>query len=385
MDFLNLDLLEKTINDRVNGEVLEGKVGGSAVAVTQCGKTVFENYYGFQDVEKTVSVNSKTMYRLASMTKPVTAFAAVMEMDRGHLDLFDPVEKYLPKYKELNIGRLDENGEIQIVGKSKTKLRLIHLLTHSSGIGASDEFGFKIAAEFSKDPRRDFFRKAVDAYPEFPLSFEPYTNQSYSALWGFDIIGRIVEETSGKALSDYYEEEIFKPLEMVDTTFYPSDEQLDRLIYMHNRDADGNCIAVPNVPGCVFGDFKMTATLGGAGLAGTIGDYMNFCEMLLNEGSFRGLRLVRPQSVRSMSVPHISEAIMHPVGIWGLGMRVMSEEGHVAFPKGVYGWAGAFGTHFWIDPANKITAVYMKNSSYDGAFGVSVSNFEKDVYACLDK
>jgi CubicO group peptidase (beta-lactamase class C family) len=107
VDFLNLDLLEKTINDRVNGEVLEGKVGGSAVAVTQCGKTVFENYYGFQDVEKTVSVNSKTMYRLASMTKPVTAFAAVLEMDRGHLDLFDPVEKYLPKYKELNIGRLD--------------------------------------------------------------------------------------------------------------------------------------------------------------------------------------------------------------------------------------------------------------------------------------
>jgi len=114
-------------------------------------------------------------------------------------------------------------------------------------------------------------------------------------------------------------------------------------------------------------------------------DYLNFCEMLLNEGNFRGNQLVRPQSVRSMAIPHITESIMNPCGIWGLGMRVMANDSHEAFPQGVFGWAGAYGTHFWIDPANKITAVYMKNSVYDGAFGVSVSTFEKDVYACIEK
>ena len=385
MNFLNLDLLEKTINDRVNGEVLEGKVGGSAVAVTQCGKTVFENYYGFQDVEKTVPVNSKTMYRLASMTKPITAFATVMEMDKGNLDLFDPVDKYLPKYKDLYLGKLDENGEIQVTGKAETKLRVIHLLTHSSGIGASDEFGVKVAEKFNGDPRRHVFREAVDAYPEFPLSFEPYSNQNYSAVWGFDILGRIVEEVSGKTYSDYLKEEIFNPLDMKNTTFYPTQEQWDRLIYLHNRDKDGKCFAQAQAPGCVFGDFKCTATCGGAGLAGSMSDYLNFCEMLLNEGNFRGKQLVRPQSVRSMAIPHITESIMNPCGIWGLGMRVMANDSHEAFPQGVFGWAGAYGTHFWIDPANKITAVYMKNSVYDGAFGVSVSTFEKDVYACIEK
>ncbi len=385
MKMLNKELLTKTLDERILGEVAEGKVGGASVAVTQNGELVYKRHFGLQNIEKNIPVTDNTVFRLASMTKPITAFAAVLEMDKGRLDLFDPVEKFLPKYKDLYIGKLDENGEVQIAGKAKTKLRLIHLLTHSSGIGASDDIGMKVTEKFSKDPRRDNFRDAVDAYPEFPLSFEPYTNQSYSAVWGMDIVGRIIEETSGKVFSDYLDSEIFKPLEMKNTTFYPSQEQFGRLIDIHNRDKDGKAIAAQTVPGCVFGDFKCTATLGGAGLAGTLDDYLNFCEMLLNYGNFRGIQLARPSSVRSMSIPHISESIMGPNGIWGMAMRIMSDDSHEAFPQGVYGWAGAYGTHFWIDPANKITAVYMKNSSYDGAFGVSVSQFEKDVYACLEK
>lgn len=385
MKMLNKGLLTKTLDERTLGEVAEGKVGGAAVAVTQNGETVYKNYFGLQNLDKKIPVTDKTLYRLASMTKPITAFAAVMEMDRGHLDLFDPVEKYLPKYGELHLGKLDENGEVVITDKVKTKIRLIHLLTHSSGIGASDELGSKLGAKFSSDPRRQVFRSAVDAYPEFPLSFEPYTSQSYSPVWAWDVVGRIIEEVSGKSFSDYLESEIFKPLGMEDTTFYPTQEQYDRFIYIHNRDENGNCYEEPSVPGCVFGDYKCESTPGGGGLAGSLQDYLNFCEMLLNEGNFRGNQLVRPEMVRSMSIPHISESIMNPCGIWGLGMRVMGDDSHVAFPKGVYGWAGAYGTHFWIDPANKITAVYMKNSSYDGAFGVSVSQFEKDVYACIEK
>ncbi len=385
MKMLNRDLLTKTLDARTLGEVAEGKVGGASVAVTQNGELVYRNYFGLQDLEKKIPVTDSTLYRLASMTKPITAVAAMLEIDRGRLDLFDPVEKFLPKYGSFDLGQIDENGEVKIVGKAKTKVRLIHLLTHSSGIGASDEVGLKNIGKFSPEARRQHFRTAVDSYPEFPLSFEPYTSQSYSANWAWDVVGRIIEETSGKSFSDYLESEIFKPLDMKDTTFYPTQEQYDRFVYIHKRDENGNCAVEPNVPGCVFADFKCESTPGGGGLAGSLQDYLNFCEMLLNEGNFRGNQLVRPELIRSMSIPHISESIMGPCGIWGLGMRVMADDSHVAFPKGVYGWAGAYGTHFWIDPANKITAVYMKNSIYDGAFGVSVSQFEKDVYACLEK
>lgn len=384
MKKLNAELLEKTLDERVNGEVSECKVGGASLAVTQCGETIFKKCYGWQNVERTVPVDDHTMYRLASMTKPITCFAAVMEMDKGRLDLFDAVDKYLPKYSELNIGKLDENGEIVIVGKAKTKLRLIHLLTHTSGIGAADDFGIKVTEEFKKDPRRDYLKSAVDAYSEFPLSFEPYTAQKYSPTWAFDIIGRIVEETSGKSFDEYLKTEIFEPLGMNNTTFYPTEEQYKRMIFLHRLD-NGVLSEKPNVPGCVFGDIKCSALCSGGGLAGTLSDYMNFAEMLLNEGTFDGKRLVRPESVRSMSIPHVPESIMDPVGIWGYGMRIMSENGHVALPKGSYGWEGAYGTDFWIDPTNKITAFYMKNSETDGAFGESVNNFEKDVYSCLKK
>ena len=385
MKVLNKELLTKTLNDRTSKEVKEGKVGGASVAVTQNGELIYKNHFGMQNLDKKIPVTDNTLFRLASMTKPITAFASVIEMDKGRLNLFDEVEKYLPKYKDLYLGKIDENGGIIKTEKVKTKLRVIHLLTHSSGIGASDEFGFKVADSFKDDPRKHIFREAVDAYPEFPLSFEPYSQQSYSAVWGFDILGRIIEETSGKCYSDYLKEEIFSPLEMKNTTFYPTQEQWDRLIDLHNRDKDGKYFAEAQNQGCVFADHKCTATCGGAGLAGSMADYLNFCEMLLNEGNFRGNQIVRPESVRSMSIPHITERIMDPCGIWGLGMRVMDNDAHDAFPKGVYGWAGAYGTHFWIDPANKITAVYMKNSVYDGAFGVSVSTFEKDVYACIEK
>ena len=384
MKNLNVELLSKTLDDRTLGEVAEGKVGGASVAVTQNGKLVYKNHFGLQNIEKNIPVTDNTVFRLASMTKPVTAVAAVTEMDRGHLDLFDPVEKYLPKYGELYLGKTDDNGVIIKTEKVKTKLRLIHLLTHSSGIGCA-ELGEKEMSLFAKDPRRDNLRTAVDAYPEFPLAFEPYTSQAYSPVWAWDVVGRIIEEVSGKSFSDYLESEIFKPLGMKDTTFYPTSAQNDRMIFMHNRDENGKSFAAPTSEGCVFGDFKYASTLGGAGLAGTMADYLNFCEMLLNEGNFRGNQLVRPEMIRSMGIPHIPETIMGPCNIWGLGMRVMDDDSHEAFPKGVYGWAGEFGKHFWIDPANKITAVYMKNSVYDGAFGVSVSQFEKDVYACIEK
>ena len=175
MKVLNKELLTKTLNDRTSKEVKEGKVGGASVAVTQNGELIYKNHFGMQNLDKKIPVTDNTLFRLASMTKPITAFASVIEMDKGRLNLFDEVEKYLPKYKDLYLGKIDENGDIIKTEKVKTKLRVIHLLTHSSGIGASDEFGFKVADSFKDDPRKHIFREAVDAYPEFPLSFEPYS------------------------------------------------------------------------------------------------------------------------------------------------------------------------------------------------------------------
>jgi CubicO group peptidase (beta-lactamase class C family) len=230
----------------------------------------------------------------------------------------------------------------------------------------------------------DADKASVESYVSFlsrqPLSFLPGSKQEYSGTGAFSVLTGIIQKISGMPYEEFLKKEIFAPCCMQDTTFLPSDAQWARLVMMHDKTESGNAQG-KTTPGCVFTSFPAQSFLGGAGLISSLGDYFNFAQMLLNGGVFEGKRVLSEASVAQITTPHFFKKEEES---WGLGVRVISEDPRNVLPAGTFGWSGAFGTHFWVDPTNRVVAIYLKNSCYDGGAGALTSrNFEKDVYASL--
>lgn len=375
MKRLNPELLRKTIEKTIKADVESGRVGGASVKVMQSGETLYRADFGYSDCDSKKTLAANNIFRLASMTKPITAVAVLIQVSRGPVDLLDPVDKFLPEYAELDIGVLDDNKQVVRVGKARNKVRIIHLLTHSSGIGTL-EVGDVQFSQMKPENTRSI-ETVVDYFADAAIAFEPYTAQAYSPVVGFDILARIVEITSGMSYREFVKKEIFEPLGMSDTTCVPDDEQWNRMVCMHNY-INGKGVSADVGSRYIFGGFPLTYNCGGAGIASTVEDYSKFASMLLSGGEYNGVRILPESLVRSMGIPHLPETVMPGHEMWGLGVRVIV--GDNTLPVGAYGWSGAYGTHFWIDPENKIVAVYMKNSYYDGGAGASTAcRFEIDV------
>ncbi len=363
------------IKERIIADIASGRVGGAAVLVKQNGEVIYNDFFGSDGRER--EINEKTLFRLASMTKPITAIAILKQIERGLVSLDDPLEKFIPEYSEMEIGALDENKNVKIIGKAKTKITVKHLLSHSSGVGSGAISGVldKLTASAQTD-----LESVTDAYASLPLAFDPYTAQAYSATVAFDLLARIVELTSGVQYDEFLKKEIFEPLGMVDTTFAPTEEQWDRITLMHSFDGNEYSFKPLN-KNTVFGGYPLTYFCGGAGLASTLADYEKFTDMLLSGGKTQdGGRILSDESVKLMATP------AEPFGIspsqrWGLSVRVITSDSN-RIPMGSFGWSGAYGCHFWVDPTNNITAIYMKNSTYDGGSGAKTAqNLETDVYS----
>jgi CubicO group peptidase (beta-lactamase class C family) len=371
--------LSEIVHTRIEADLTAGRLSAAAVSVYQDEKPLLESYFGYENTVRKKPLNQDSSFRLASMTKPITAAAVLREIEKGRLNLFDPVEKFLPAYADRNIAE-EQNGNIVIIRKAVNKVRILHLLTHTSGIG-SGEIGTLLAERVTAADNIDL-RHITDFYAKQPISFEPYTMTQYSATAAFDILARIVELVSGKPFDRYTEEEIFSPLSMTDTTFHPNGEQMARIVEMHTL-TDG----VPGVcsmsPDCVFENIPMTHFCGGAGLTSTLKDYTRFARMLLGGGILDGQRILEEKTVKSLSIPHIPEAISSG-DRWTLGMRVIADENYRRLPVGSFGWSGAYGTHFWVDPQNRLSVVYMKNSKYDGGSGArTAAHMEEDIYSVI--
>lgn len=378
MKKINETLLIENIERSIHADLSAGRILGANAYVCQDGRELLKKSYGYADVEKTRELRADSVFRMASMTKPITAVAALREVEKGKLDLFDPVDAYIPEYRDMQIGTL-ENEELKIVGNAVNKPRILHLLTHSSGIGCGP-LGVYLAGRMPAE-ENETLERAVLYYAKQPLSFDPYTKTMYSPTAAFDVLARIVEIVSGKDFATYVKTEICDPLGMTDTTFTPNAEQIARMVDMHTF--DGQKIGKQQIPeGCVFRDIPVTHYCGGAGLASTLNDYINFALMLQNRGKWNGERILRQSTVRSMTISHVPEAVIDSgKQSWSLGMRTITSEKYQILPVGSFGWSGAYGTHFYIDPVNKITAIYLKNSVYDGGSGaLTARHFEEDIY-----
>ena len=369
---LDKTTLTKNIDEIAKYDFDNNKIFGSAYYVyDNC--EIVEKCYGNMSLNSDMPITNTTLFRLASMTKPITAVATLVAMEKGFLSLDDTVDKYIPAFKQIQIK--DASGAISGVKNLPT---ILNILTHTSGIGSDSQ---KLAAMTGADQAT--LDSAITFYIGSGLDFEPGTKQAYSATGAFDVLVKIIETATGEDYLQFLQKNIFEPCNMKDTTFLPTDEQWGRIVDMHQQVNGENAVAkMPE--GCIFGNVPVTHYLGGAGLVSTLQDYANFAKMLLNGGQGENGKVISKTSVKLLSSPQVSKDVMPGNARWGLGVRVISEKSYPYLPVGSFGWSGAYGSHFWIDPVNNVFAVYMKNSQVDGgASNESANKFEKAVYTAL--
>lgn len=376
---LDKKLLEENITKRISEDVEAGRVSGASVVVKQSGEIVYKNCFGYKRIEEKELLTEDTFFRLASMTKPVTAIATLLQTEKGLLPLDMPVSELLPGFAEMKIAKQEDGFEI--IGDAKKQITVEDLLSHKSGLVCREAGTYQLSNMTAAD--KESLTTAVNFYANTALDFEPASMERYSPVAAFDVLARLVEITSGMPFAGFVKKNITDPMSLADLTFTPSDEQRERFVDMHNL-SGGKPVNAHMPKENIFSDFMPSYTCGGAGCAGTITDYSDFAEMLLNGGKIGNVRIISEEMIKLMQIPRPPRSNA-PIGEnWGLGVRVNKNGFYKRIAEGAFGWSGAYGTHFWVDPANKITAVYMKNSLYDGGSGaVTAANFEEDVYAAL--
>jgi CubicO group peptidase (beta-lactamase class C family) len=358
---------------RLHKYVDEGKLPGTYVKIIKDGKVVYDDKYGFIDIDKKKPIEENSLYRIFSMTKPITAVAIMSLYDQGKLNLDDKVSKYIPEFLDTQVYKeLDGKHSFE---PQKTPLTIRHLLTHTSGIPYGWESSYtdsiyNVRQHMRKDWTLEEMTKDIAT---IPLKFQPGTKYNYGL--GIDIAGYIVEVVSGEKLNNYFKTVIFDPLKMNDTRFYIPEEKREQLSELYTMDENGKLVIVsdPNMEK-VFGSAKPPRLLlGGAGLISTLNDYETFCRMLLNKGELNGKRILSEKA---------AEMIM--TNQYPKEMKTNSQMGHglsgmVNLDTGEYNWGGAAATSFWINPKDNLILI-----CYTQLFG-SPTSYATEFKATLDQ
>ncbi len=324
-----------------------------------------------------IGCEGKAIFRLASMTKPITAVALLKCVELGLLSPQDKIEKYLPSFSNRKIGQIVD-GKIEYLKDSRTPITIEHILTHSSGLGSGEVGDMQISAR----PLPASLKERVEWYSAWYLDFEPNTKQQYSGLCALDIVARIIEIVTGKEYFAFLTEYIFKPLEMTDTVFTLNEEQKQRLVPMYalNEEKTASYRKEFENRYAGFEGFPDGYVGGTAGLFSTFDDYSNFARMLANGGVFKGKRILSEKSVKEMSVPRHPDSF-EGIGWfnWGYAVFVRCAEGDTQpLPVGAFGWSGAYVTHFFVEPTSKTCAIMMTNMNNDlGSGSLSIAAFEQ--------
>jgi CubicO group peptidase (beta-lactamase class C family) len=357
---LSSERLER-IHELVERHMRAGDITGAVMLVARRGQIAYVDVAGSMDAEGTRPMQRDTVFRLASMTKPVIGTAVMMMLEEGRLQLDDPISMYIPEFAGQRVAVLEEAGSngnppVFHTVAAERDITIKDLLTHTSGL-SSGPMGQSEARKVRRQPDETL----ADYIPRLgatPLEFQPGSRWMYSASDGIDVLARVVEIVSDMPLNEFLQQRIFDPLDMPDTSHYPTDSQMPRLVTAYRSTGDG-LVETEN-------SLSMSSRVyfaGGGGLVSTVDDYANFAQMLANGGEFNGQRLLSPRTVDLMSAVHIPSSLPgRGVGEgYGLSVRVIDDAvaGDHRISDGSFGWSGAYGTHFWIDPVEDIVAVMM--------------------------
>lgn len=353
----------------------DGRLPGWTIVVARGGKVAHLSTYGHRDVESGAPIELDTLFRIYSMTKPITSVAAMMLYEEGAFELKDPVHRFVPAFREAKVYR-SGSSHAPVLEPMTEPVRIWHLLTHTSGL----TYGFHHAHPVDSMYRAAGFEwgspngldlaACCDRWAELPLVFQPGTEWNYGV--STDVLGRVVEVASGQSLDEYFRQRIFEPLGMTDTTWWVGDAASDRLATLYlpgpgRKAVDGGAFGAP-------ARREPVMLSGGGGLISTAVDYHRFASMLLRGGELDGARLLGPRTVDYMATNHLpggvdlesfgrplfAETTFDGVG-FGLGFSVVDDpaKNKVLSARGEFGWGGAASTVFWVDPAEEITALFL--------------------------
>jgi CubicO group peptidase (beta-lactamase class C family) len=378
------------LHQAMKGFVDRKEVSGIVTLVARDGKTVDLYAVGAQDVEKNAPMKADSIFRIASMTKPVTSVAIMMLFEEGKLFLTDPVSKFIPAFKGSTV--MEGTGSEAKTVPARRAITIRDLLAHKSGITYGFLAAGAVGASYRKNGVTDGLTTTTMTLEENinKLAAEPLVAQPGSAFnysLSTDVLSRVVEVASGQPYNVFVRDRILKPLKMNDTDFVVPESKWSRFVTVYSPDGKGGIRPMTDPES--FGNTHMspwalyregrTYFSGGAGLASTASDYARFANMLLNGGSLDGARLLSPKTIELMTRSHTSELtpplqLLGPGVNFGLGFRVVTDlaQTQTLGSDGLYGWSGIYGTNFWVDPKEKLVAVLMvqkyPGSAVAGAF-----------------
>ncbi len=366
------------IGQQVEQAMEQDQIAGAVAMVARDGRVAYFERFGMADIDDGEAMETDTLFRLASMTKPITSLAVMMLYEEGHFLLNDPVSRYLPELAEPDVIVMHPNGEHDSA-PAQAEISIHDLLTHTSGIGyrflATGEPHATISSLYVMAGISDGLTQTegrIEQLPrllgELPLLFEPGTEYSYGL--NTDVLGRLIEVVSGLSLAEFFEQRIFRPLGMNDTRFYLDSAQAERLASVYTNAPDGSLAELgpePQVAGPLtysagfHYEGPQTYFSGGAGLVSTASDYARFLQLMLNGGELDGVRLVGPKTVEFMTRNQIGELNVSPGVKFGLGFAVVEDPGLTGETQseGNYYWGGFFNTGFFVDPDERLFAILL--------------------------
>src|SRR5215467_11660425 len=384
------------IHDAVLKHVEAKDVAGAVALVARRGKIVYFESQGLADVEAKKAMAKDSIFRLASMSKPITAVAVMMMLEEGKVRLTDRVSQFIPEFKSMKVavakGTTDKPVQMPAFGRggppaappefdlvpAAREITVRDLLTHTSGLMSAGVSGAEQARLAPRSPN-DTLANYIPKLAQTPLDFQPGTLWRYSGLYGFDVLARIVEIASGMPYDQFLQQRLFTPLGMQDTGFAPLPERMARVATVYQRTPDGMLRPAPNANQLLSGTYFSAS----GGLMSTAEDYLQFAQMLVNGGTLNGRRFLSPKTVELMASNHTGDMVngqfgrpAHGMG-FGLGVQVWLDP--VAADRrvspGSYGWEGAYGTLQIMDPTEKMVEIIMMQ----GANGPLQRDFENAV------
>jgi CubicO group peptidase (beta-lactamase class C family) len=373
----------RRIDEMLDKRIAAGQMTGAVAIVARKGKIVHVTAKGVMDLESKQPVTPATMFRIASMTKPVTSVAIMMMVEEGKVRLNDPVSRYIPEFANLKVavaapaaprgetaapaagqagrgGRGGRGGPPPVfttVAPTRA-VTIKDLLTHTSGLGSGTMANSTISAAAVSRKEGEKLADYIPRLGNTALEFQPGSRWAYSAQAGHDTLGRIVEIASGMPLNEFFQKRIFDPLGMKDIAFWPSEAQWARVASVYTGGNNG--LTKNNNPNGMSSNVYF---MGSGGLISTAEDYLPFGVMLANGGSLNGKHILGRKTVEMLRSVHIPDTLPgRSAGeAYGLGVRVVSDHArrNTMLSNGTFGWSGVYGTHFFVDPVEQLVGVIL--------------------------
>jgi len=380
------------INKWIESDVEKGEMQGVIIMIANKDKILYSCIIGNSDIETQRPIQKNDYFKIASMTKVVTTVAILQLYEKGLFDLSNPISKYLPEFEKIKVLNSEKNKTDSLVA-AKSQITIKQLLSQTSGY----VYGSPKISKLYKENGISFFNPEENSLEEFmqnlskmPLAEEPDTKFTYGP--STDILGYLIEKLTNKNLEAYYIDNIFKPLEMNNTGFNSHRSETEKLVRTYRLDKEGNLMQL-NKPK----DFEQKNTtkifMGGSGLISTANDYLNFCQMLLNNGKYKNKRILSRKSIELMTKNQINmlkypekyNRLLGEGNVFGFGVNVITTEGsnNELYSEGSYFWEGSYSTSFIVDPKEGFTAVLM--TQIGGLKSLEIrKKFRKFIYSALE-